>query len=290
MRKLLITAAALGGLAAFSVYNYRRFVPKTQSFADKKYEIEVKPIQVQSGEHTLYGEMLRPKGVSGPLPTVVCCHGLGGSYKLCKDTMGSCFAKSGLQVYCFDFYGGSKKSRSGGTMREMSIFTEREDLRFVIEKMKTLECVDQSNLFLLGESQGGCVAGMTAPEYVDDLKGMIQYYPAFCIPDDARKRFASVEDIPEVGGAFSKDVGRIYNEKLLDYDVYSDIVPFDKPVLIIHGDQDPVVNISYGKRAAETYPNAVFHSMPGENHGFSGKGKLEAARLSYEFIQKLIKE
>lgn len=288
MRKLLITAAVLGGMAAFSVYNYRRFMPKTLSFADKEYAVEVNPIQVQSGEHTLYGEMLRPKGVSGPFPTIVCCHGLGSSYKLCKDTMGSCFAKSGLQVYCFDFYGGSKKSRSGGTMREMSIFTEREDLRFVIEKMKTLECVDQSNLFLLGESQGGCVAGMTAPEYVDDLKGMVQYYPAFCIPDDARKRFASVEDIPEVGGAFSKDVGRIYSEKLLDYDVYSDIVPFDKPVLIIHGDQDPAVNISYGKRAAETYPNAVFHCMPGENHGFSGKGKLEAARLSFEFIQKLI--
>lgn len=290
MRKLLIAAAALGGLAAFSVYNYRRFMPKTQSFADKKYAVEVKPIQVQSGEHTLYGELLRPKGMTGPLPTVVCCHGLGSSYKLCKDTMGKCFAMSGLQVYCFDFCGGSKKSRSGGTMREMSIFTEREDLRSVIEKMKTLECVDQSNLFLLGESQGGCVAGMTAPEYSDDLKGMVQYYPAFCIPDDARKKYASVTDIPDEDDVFGQPIGRVYSEKLLDYDVYSDIVPFDKPVLIIHGDQDPVVDISYGKRAAETYPDAKFHCLPGENHGFSGKGKLEAARLSYEFIQNLIKE
>ena len=290
MKKWLIAAAALGGITAFSVYNYRRFMPKTQSFTDKKYAVEVKTIQVQSGEHTLYGELLRPKGVTGPLPTVICCHGFGSSYKLCKSTMGMCFAKSGLQVYCFDFYGGSKISRSGGTMQEMSIFTERDDLTAVIEKLRSMECVDATNLFLLGESQGGCVAGITAPQYADDLKGMVQYYPAFCIPDDARKKYASVTDIPDEDDVFGQPIGRIYSEKLLDYDVYSDIVPFDKPVLIIHGDRDPVVDISYGKRAAETYPDAKFHCLPGENHGFSGKGKLEAARLSYEFIQNLIKE
>lgn len=284
----LIAAAVLGGMSVLSIWNYRRFMPSPRSFSEKRYTVVVSPLTIQAGDHTLYGELLRPEDITGPLPTVICCHGLGSSYKLCKDTMGKCFAMSGLQVYCFDFYGGSKNSRSGGTMLEMSIFTEREDLRAVIDKLKTLECVDRNHLFLMGESQGGCVAGMTAPGYRDDLKGMVQYYPAFCIPDDARKRFANVEDIPEVGGAFSKDVGKVYNEKLLDYDVYSDILPFDKPVLIIHGDQDPVVDISYGRRAAETYPNAKLHCMPGEKHGFSGKGKLEAARLSYEFIRKLI--
>lgn len=288
MRKLLIAAAALGGMAAFSVYNYRRFMPKTQSFAHEKYAVEVRPIQVQSGEHTLYGELLRPKGVAGPLPTVICCHGFGSSYRLCKGTMGMCFAKSGLQVYCFDFYGGSKTSRSGGTMREMSIFTERDDLNAVIEKLKAMDCVDTDNLFLLGESQGGCVAGITAPRFAEELKALVLYYPAFCIPDDARKKYASVADIPDTDDVFGQPVGKIYSEKLLDYDVYSDIIPFENKVLIIHGDQDPVVDISYGRRAAETYPNAKFHCLPGENHGFSGKGKLEAARLSFEFIQKQI--
>lgn len=290
MKKWLFTAAALGGLAALSVWNYRRFVPSPQSFGQKKYAVEVKPMTVQAGEHTLYGELLRPKGVEGPLPTVICCHGFGSSYRLCKDTMGMCFAKSGLQVFCFDFYGGSKRSRSGGTMMEMSIFTERDDLNAVIETIRTMDCVDPQNLFLLGESQGGCVSAITAPRFADHLKALVLYYPAFCIPDDARKKFASVADIPDVDDVFGQPIGRIYSEQLLDYDVYSDIVPFDKPVLIIHGDQDPVVDISYGRKAAEVYPNAEFHCLHGENHGFSGKGKLEAARLSYVFIQKLIKE
>lgn len=288
MKKWLIAAAAVGGLTAFSVLSYRRFMPAPQSFTQKKYSVEVKPLKIQSGEHTLYGELLRPKGLTGPLPTVICCHGFNSSYRLCKQTMGMCFAKSGLQVYCFDFYGGSKTSRSGGTMQEMSIFTEREDLTAVIEKVKTMDCVDDNNLFLLGESQGGCVAGMTAPRFAEELKGLVLYYPAFCIPEDARKRYASVAEIPDVDNVFGQGIGRVYSEGLLDYDVYSDILPFDKPVLIIHGDKDPVVDISYGRRAAETYPNAKFHCLPGENHGFSGKGKLEAARLSYEFIQKQI--
>lgn len=64
-------------------------------------------------------------------------------------------------AYCFDFYGGCKGSKSGGSMLEMSIFTERDDLSAVIGHVKTLDVVDQENLFLLGESQGGCVAGIT---------------------------------------------------------------------------------------------------------------------------------
>lgn len=290
MKKWLIAGAALGGLAALSVWNYRQFMPSPKSFTEKKHPVEVKPMPLQAGTHTLYGELLRPKGVTVPLPTVICCHGFNSSYKLCKGAMGMCFAMSGLQVYCFDFCGGSTHSRSGGTMQEMSIFTEREDLTAVIEAVKALDCVDPDNLFLLGESQGGCVSGMTAPRFAGDLKGLILYYPAFCIPDDARKRYPSVEKIPEDAAVFGKRLGRVYNEKLLDYDVYNDILPFDKPVLIIHGDQDPVVDISYGKHAAEIYPNAQFQCLPGENHGFSGKGKLEAARLSYAFIMKQMEE
>ena len=286
MKKWLIAGAALGGIAALSVWNYRRYMPSPKSFNSQKHAVDVKPFPVQAGEHTLYGELLRPRGAEGPLPTVICCHGFGSSYKLCKATMGMCFAMSGLQVYCFDFYGGSTYSRSGGAMTEMSIFTERSDLSAVIEALKQLPHVDKDNLFLLGESQGGCVAGITAPGCADALKAMILYYPAFCIPDDARKRHLSVDAIPERFKVFDKTVGKIYSENLLNFDVYTEILPFDKPVLIIHGDNDSVVDVSYGQRAAQTYSNAEFVGLAGENHGFSGKGKLEAARLSHAFIQK----
>lgn len=278
--------AAVGAFAGLSVYNYRRYLPRPRSMAARSCRFTVQPFPIQAGTHRLYGELLRPQGVSGPLPTVICCHGFGSSYKLCKNTVGACLAKSGYQVYCFDFFGGSKHSKSGGTMLEMSIFTERDDLDAVIDTIYALPQVDRERLYLLGESQGGCVAGITAPRHKQQLRAMILYYPAFCIPHDAQEKFHCVEEIPPVSKTFGLDVGRIYNEKLLDYDVYDDIRDFDQPVLIVHGDADTVVDISYGQRAAEVYPNAVFKRYAGEIHGFMGKGKLRAAKDSYEFLEE----
>lgn len=283
---ILWIACAAAALMGLSVYNYRRFMPKPKSFGETTSPVQVSKRLITAGSHTLYGELLRPKGKEGALPTVICCHGFGGSYQLCKRTMGMCLAKSGYQVYCFDFYGGGKKSRSGGTMLEMSIFTEREDLDAVIDTLAEWPEVDKAHLYLLGESQGGCVAGITAPRHAAQLKAMILYYPAFCIPEDARRKYARVEDIPEAGKVLNQNVGRIYNEKLLDYDIYEEIRHFSKPVLILHGDGDTVVDISYGQRAAEVYPNATFKCYPGEIHGFTGKGKLRAAKDSYEFLEE----
>ena len=284
-KKILLGAGiAAGTLTALSAWNYRRITLKPQSLGSTVYDVTVQKLPVRTGGHTLYGELLLPKGKDGPLPTVICCSGFGTSFQFCKKTVGMCLALNGFAAYCFDFYGGCRGSKSGGSMLEMSIFTERDDLSAVIGYIKTLDAVDQENLFLLGESQGGCVAGITAPRCRDDVRAVVQYYPAFCIPDDARKRFASVSDIPETYKVFNRKIGRIYAEKLLDFDVWQEIAPYDRPVLIIHGDADQVVNISYGRRAAEVYADAQLVCLPGEDHSFSGKGKLQAAKLAFDFF------
>lgn len=284
-KKILLGAGiAAGTLAALSVWNHRRFTFKPQSLDSAAYDVEVQRLPVQAGEHTLYGELLLPRGRSGPLPTVICCAGFGTSFRFCKKTIGMCLAMSGFAAYCFDFYGGCKGSKSGGSMQEMSIFTERDDLSAVIGHVKTLDIVDQEKLFLLGESQGGCVAGITAPRHRDNIRAMVQYYPAYCIPDDARTRFASAAEIPEAYKVFNQKIGRAYAEKLLDFDVWQEISPYDRPVLIIHGGADRVVNVSYGRQASEVYADAQLVCLPGEDHSFSDKGKLQAAKLAFDFF------
>lgn len=69
--------------------------------------------------------------------------------------------------------------------------------------------------------------------------------------------------------------------------MYEEIKDFDKPVLILHGDKDTVVPLEYGKKAAAVYHDAEFVTFPGEIHGFMGKGKLRAAKLSYEFFERI---
>lgn len=68
------------------------------------------------------------------------------------------------------------------------------------------------------------------------------------------------------------------------HDVFEAIRNYSGPVLIIHGDKDKVVDISYGRRATEVYKHAEFVCLPGESHGFIGAGRKKAAQLSYEFL------
>ena len=67
---LLGTGMAAGALTALSVWTYRRFMMKPQSLGSTAYDAEVRNLPVQADEHTLYGELLLPKGKPGPLPAV----------------------------------------------------------------------------------------------------------------------------------------------------------------------------------------------------------------------------
>lgn len=274
---------------AVSVWNYRRYMPKPIPLGNKKYKVVTRQITIPVNGKNIYGELLLPEGISGKLPTVICSHGYGSSYKLCKLTIGKGLAMSGYAAYCFDFYGGSKKSKSGGSMLEMSIMTEKEELLAVIDYIKKLDVVDAENLYLFGESQGGMVSGITAVDRAADLKAMVLYYPAFGIPDDAHKKFADKEAIPEQTEAFNLPISRKYYLDAWDLDVFSYIATFEKPVFVIHGDADTVVDVSYGRRAAEVYKNAEYMELPGEIHGFMGKGKKEAAKLTYQFLERVRK-
>lgn len=286
MIKLYLAAAGLAALGGITYWNYSRRMPKPCALTETSCAVTEQVMTIEANGHRLYGELLLPQGQTNPLPTVICCHGFGASYKLFTKGVGKSLAMSGFAVYCFDFYGGSRRSKSGGAMTEMSIFTEQQDLCAVIEKIRELPMVDTSRLYLLGESQGGCVAGITAPLYKDWIRAMVLYYPAFSLADDARARFSSVESIPDTYRILGQKISRTYSEKLLDYDVYQHIVGYTGPVLIVHGDADRVVDVSYGKKAAEQYQNAEIVTLPGEDHGFSGKGKITAAHLTYDFLRK----
>ena len=280
----LIAAASLGAFAGLSLLNYRRYVPKPRAMSEAANKVEVRKLSVESGGHTLYGELMLPKNCSKKLPTIICSHGFNGSYRYYRGSVGMCLAMSGFAVYCFDFYGGSVHGKSGGKMTEMSVFTERDQLNDVITKIKTLDFVDLDHLFLWGESQGGFVTAITAAQHNEDVKAVVLFYPAFCARDDIQKRYRSLDEMPEIVDIMGKKVGKVYYEKLFDFDAYSEAAKYTGPVLIVHGDADRTVNVSYGKVAAESYQNARFEVLPGEDHGFSGKGKLRAAKLVYDFF------
>ncbi len=217
-------------------------------------------------------------------PIVIFSHGFNGTnidFVMNSDYL----AKNNIAALCIDFCGGSVNSKSDLNTDEMSIFTEKEDLCAVIEHVKSREDVDSTNIFLFGGSQGGLVSALVADEYVDVIKGLILLFPAFCIADDWSNRFPTLESIPDTHEIWGVQLGRIYFESIHKYYVFDHIGKFNKNVLIFHGDQDEIVGLDYGKRAALLYPHAAIEIFHGEGHGFSEAGNKKVSEMTYEFVK-----
>lgn len=251
------------------------------------YSVAAEELYAENEGQQIYGLLYQPVGAEGPRPVVIYAHGFGSSYRN-GDQYAQALATQGYLVYCFDFRGGSESSRSEGANLEMSVFTEQSDLEAVIAMIKARSDVDSRNIFLLGASQGGMVSAMTAADNADDIAGVVLLYPAFALVDDARERFNCIDEVPESYRHLFMTVGRPYFEKLFDYDVYGHIQNYSKDILLIHGDQDSLVPLSYSERALEVYPSAELEVIPGAGHGFHGDAAQRAIdRMSEYFSQHL---
>ena len=166
----------------------------------------------------------------------------------------------------------------------MSLFTEQADLEAVIKMLQELDYVDSSNLFLLGTSQGGAVSALTGAKNPDEIKGIVLLYPAFVLVDNANELFHSTAEIPDTYYFMWMNVGRTYFEPLLDYDIYADIKGYTKDVLILHGDADGIVPLSYSEKAVQVYSSAQLKILPGAGHGFYGDDAKQAIGYITEYL------
>lgn len=251
---------------------------------DVTYEYMTEELYAERDGNNIYGVMYIPQNAGERMPAVIFSHGFGGNYQV-GTQYAEALAAKGYAVYCFDFCGGSPGSRSDGSTLEMSIFTEQADLKAVIAMLQGLDYVDSDNLFLMGTSQGGAVSAITAAANKEEIKGAILLYPAFCLVDQTKERFDSVEDIPDTYFSLWMTVGRVYAENLLDYDIYEVIQNYDKDVLLIHGDADSIVPLSYSERAVEVYESARLEVLPGAGHGFYGSDAEQAVTWMLEYLE-----
>ena len=168
----------------------------------------------------------------------------------------------------------------------MSVFTELEDLKAVIEYVKSLPYIDEY-LLLMGCSQGGFVSGITAARNPGLVDKLVMFFPAVSIPDDARAgrmlmaRF-DPENIPEIIDAVVMKLGRRFAADVIDMDAFAELKPYSGPVLIVHGTADQAVPVEYSKRLSEIYANSTLVLIENGDHGFSEEQDAVA-------IEKLVK-
>ena len=226
---------------------------------------------------TIRGKLYLPEK-AGKLKTLIVSHGFGANYRMLEHH-GSDIAGQGIACFFYDFCGGSMESLSDGRMDQMTLKTEEGDLLSVIEYAKKQPFVDASKLYLLGESQGGMVSAIVAAGHAEDIKGLVLWYPAFVITDDSAKRKQAGH--PEV---FGIKLSPEYDDVAVAVNVTEAQKAYPGPVLIIHGDADPVVPIDYSYRAREAYPDATLTVIPGAAHGFNAAEGIVARTETIRFL------
>lgn len=210
-----------------------------------------------NGEKRIYGLLYKPVGQAPQFPAVILSH---SAYLTHAAMQSYCvaLAQQGYVAYCFDFCGGSTDSLSDGSPSEMTLFTEVEDLEAVLTTVRQLDCVDAGRVCLLGTSQGGVVSALVAEARAEQVRGLLLFYPAFNIPE-----------LANLFAGMASGSNAAYIESLKGYDVFEHIGTFDKEVLILHGSNDFIVNVSYSRRAAALYLHAELVVIEGATHGFN---------------------
>ena len=220
----------------------------------------------------LYGEITAPRDYKNKkLPVVVISHGFNNTFDMYKDYI-QLLAKQGFLVYGFDYYGGSRNSKSGGQdMLQMSVKTELTDLTNVVDKLISENFVDDSYLNIIGVSQGGVVASLYAaanPEHIYKL-GLI--FPAYVLFDDVKETYQNLgspafDQLPDSLTHHNASLGKIYLTDALDIDIEDVQRKIIAPTLIVHGTNDTIAPYQYSVDATQRIPNAKLVTVEGGRH------------------------
>ena len=247
---------------------------------------EIREFTCPSAGNLLWGEAFVP-AAPGRHPALILSHGYNVNHRHFQR-LAEHFAGAGYVCCSFDFAGGSVSSRSQGSSVEMSVFTERQNLRDVLDTVREWDCVDPEGIFLLGESLGGSVTAITAPHVADRIRGVILAFPAFCVPADGYAQFPALQDIPDSFEMMGMTIGRCYLEPFYKgYDFYQEIGDYTGPVLIIHGTEDPLVAPSYSVKAARQYRQCELRWIDGAGHGFYSPEQRE---LYFTYIADFLRK
>lgn len=246
------------------------------------YEYEQQEIEVMNQGQRIYGIAYIPNTTDEKVPLIICAHGLGGSYQS-NLAYAEQLASHGYAAYCFDFRGGGG-TRSDGDSTEMSVMTEVSDLTAILKTAVEWDFVDAERIALMGTSQGGIASGIAAARNTDMVSGLMLLYPAFLVSDSVHERFDSLDEVPESFHFNWITAGRPYVEDMWDYDVYGEIGNYTGKVLLMHGNADSIVPISYSERAADVYKDVEYYELDGAGHGFNGTHFEEAVTHIFEYL------
>ena len=219
-------------------------------------------------------------------PMVLLMHGIFSS----KDfnpmpSLAKALAQAGIASIRFDFDGHGK---SEGRMQDMTIEKEIADAMAIWEYAKSLPYVTQ--IGLLGHSQGGVIASMTAGR----LAAAGRHVPAVIKQACQGGKFFNARfdpaDPPEYIRCWgTMKLGREYLLTTQQLDIYGTAAAYQGPVLLLHGTKDSIVPMWCSEQYLETYgERASLVKVDGENHLITRR-KKEICNRTVAFFEEVFR-
>ncbi len=255
---------------------------------------DVENLTLQGSQGKLHAELQKPANEKGKIPLVILCHGFTANCNTpLLTTIANDLQAAGIASLRFDFNG---HGRSEGQFQDMTVPNEIEDLKMVVAWAKSQPWV--KNVSLLGHSQGGVVASMTAGELgAKVIRSLVLMAPAAVLRDDALRGntmgatydpWNMTQDYVQLPFGGLK-LGRKYIESAITLPIYETALKYTGPVLVIHGTYDRVVPYTYGERFHEGYRHSTLRLIPGEDHSFTTQTTEAAAEAAAWLTKQLIK-
>ena len=257
-----------------------------EKMSAQKYS--TRELWVQNGDSKIYGIAYVPD-TNEKVPLVIFSHELGNDHTS-GERYAERLAEAGYAAYVFDFRGGTVGgNKSDGSNREMSVLTEASDLEAVLETSKSWDFVDPARIVLLGGSMGGLVTAVVGSEHQDEIAGMILMYPALSAKEDSGvENYQTKEDVPEDVSLFGGwiHVGSNFVTDLWDVDFDRLLSSYRGHMLLLHGDKDTTVPLSYSEAARKIIPDCEFYIIKDGGHEFFGQPFEDAVSYILPYLEK----
>lgn len=243
---------------------------------------------------TLRGMAHIPENLSKKVPAVIMFHGftasrVGFSFQFVQIARE--LEKIGIATFRFDLTGSGE---SDGDFIDVTLTSELEDGKAIIDYVKSLDFIDENCIGLMGMSFGGLIASMLGGLRKDDIKALYIASPATGAIDDIKAGHVQGRPIDEkakLNGYVDLNglkVGLGYAEDCVKYSPYEVSKNFDKNVLIMHIEGDPMVSVKCAEKYLDIYKDrATFIPVEGTSHSYDSIEKVEALKNNMlEFFSK----
>ncbi len=249
----------------------------------------IRPIEIIRDGKTMRGSIHIPDKYQGRMPCLILCHGFTANrdephFMFVK--ISRALEKLGIASIRFDFLGSGE---SDGEFCAMTINTEVEDCKAVIDYARNLSFIDENNINLLGFSMGGAVSIMTAAEIPAAINKLILMSPAnnmlTVLTQDIRgeklKCYMNNNYIDVGGNKLSKQA----IDAMIEINLYKLITELKAQVCAIHGTNDEVVPPYISVKIKELLGDqGELHLIEGADHWYATiehEQQLMAAIVTY---------